>query len=145
MPLRGFFPVSSKPDAILPKRSTCLSAGYDFFAYEDQTLYAAKGPQLVKTGIKVCLPTSEFLMLCNRSSNPKKRGMFLANGVGIVDADYIDNPDNEGEIGFLFTVTKDITLHRGDKIGQGIFLPYSLASDDDAKGTRSGGFGSTGQ
>ena len=71
--------------------------------------------------------------------------MFLANGVGIVDADYIDNPDNEGEIGFLFTVTKDTTLHRGDKIGQGIFLPYSLVSDDDASGSRSGGFGSTGQ
>ena len=131
--------------AVLPKRSTYFSAGYDFFAYEDQTLYADKGPQLVKTGIKVSLPANELLMLCNRSSNPTKRGMFLANGVGIVDADYMDNPDNEGEVGFLFTVTKDVTIHKGDKIGQGIFLPYELPSDDDAGGTRSGGFGSTGK
>jgi len=35
-------------------------------------------------------------MIALRSSTPKKKGLILANGIGIIDADYVDNPDNEG-------------------------------------------------
>ena len=87
----------------------------------------------------------EYLMLCNRSSNPKKKGLVLANGVGIVDADYYENPDNDGHIMFAFFNIKDedIEIKKGDAIGQGIFQKYYSVDNDNAQGERLGGFGST--
>ena len=85
-------------------------------------------------------------MLCNRSSFGK-RGMSLANGVGIIDADYYGNPTNDGNLGFLLKNNTDqpITIEQNEKIGQGIFMKYLIADDDKATGTRTGGFGSTGK
>lgn len=129
----------------LPERSTAKSAGYDFFVPED-TVCKSHQITLVKTGVKAVFPDDEVLLLFNRSSNPKKKGLIVANGVGVVDADYYNNPDNEGEIGGLFynTLDEDITLKAGEKIMQGIFVKYNITEDDTAKGERKGGFGSTG-
>lgn len=69
----------------LPERSTAVSAGYDFFNPEEVEIQPNQ-IKYVKTGIKAAFPEGEMLMLCNRSSNPKKKGLVLANGVGIVDA-----------------------------------------------------------
>lgn len=103
-------------------------------------------PFLVPTGIKAWMQADEFLMLANRSSNPLKRRLVLPNGVGIVDADYFDNESNEGEIFFqlLNFGVKDVVIKKGERIGQGIFIPYLLA-DNDQQPTheRQGGFGST--
>jgi len=80
-----------------------------------------------------------------RSSCPLKSWLILANGVGIIDSDYYNNPDNEGHI-FLQLINlspTNIILHKGDKIGQGIILPYFLAEGDAATAARAGGFGST--
>ncbi len=65
----------------------------------------------------------EFLQLANRSSNPLKRFLVLTNGVGVIDSDYYNNPDNEGHIMFQFTNFgfADVTIHKGERIGQGIF------------------------
>jgi dUTP pyrophosphatase len=74
---------------------------------------------------------------------------MMPNGVGIVDADYYNNSSNEGEIFFQFINfgINDVKIKKGERIGQGIFLPYLLADGDDkvAKASRQGGFGSTGQ
>ena len=88
-----------------------------------------------------------MLVLCNRSSNPKKKGLILINGVGIIDSDYADNLDNEGEIAFAFmNITKEpVEIIAGDKLGQGIFVKYGITDDDNAEGERTGGFGSTGR
>lgn len=69
----------------LPERSTAISAGYDFYNPEEVEIQAGQ-IKYVKTGVKAVFPEGEMLMLCNRSSNPKKKGLVLANGVGIVDA-----------------------------------------------------------
>lgn len=134
----------------LPKRSTELSAGYDFFAPEDVIVLPMKAnsqPILVRTGIKAYMPKDEFLMICNRSSNPAKKHLVVPNGIGVVDSDYVDNPDNEGEIGFLFYNLSDemVFIKKGDKLGQGIFVKFATTDDDDASGKREGGFGSTGK
>ena len=162
---------------ILPKRQTKNAAGYDFCAsqdfvlpsiwilnfvkifkalrnqkeltnqdYEDATQVLK--PYLVPTGIKAYMKDNEFLMLANRSSAPLKRGLILPNGVGIVDADYYNNPSNEGEIFFQLVNfgVKDYTIKKGERIGQGIFLPFLTADDEDAPITeRVGGFGSSGK
>lgn len=129
----------------LPERSTAKSAGYDFTAIED-TMVAYGGVTYVRTGIKAKFPNDEMLMLCNRSSNPKKKELVLINGVGIVDSDYYGNADNDGEICFAFKSLNPTGtfIKAGEKIGQGIFIKYGITEDDAATGSRNGGFGSTG-
>ena len=102
-------------------------------------------PTLVKTGIKSYMQDDEVLMLYNRSSNPKNKGLILANSVGVIDKDYYGNSDNDGHIMFAFFNIKDedITIKKGEAIGQGVFQKYFVADNDQAEGERVGGFGST--
>ena len=102
-------------------------------------------PSLVSTGVKCYLEPGYYLELSVRSSTPLKHWLILANGVGIIDADYADNEDNEGEIFFqLINLSPfDIYLKKGDIIGQGIIKRYEVTDDDMAEGERTGGFGST--
>lgn len=132
----------------LPERKTKYSAGYDVEAAEDVTVPSFKKgmkPTLVKTGIKAYMQDNEYLMLVNRSSNPGKKGLILANSVGIIDKDYYENPDNDGHVMFAFYNIKDedVEIKKGDCIGQAIFMPFLVADNDEAKGERTGGFGST--
>lgn len=132
----------------LPMRKTKYSAGYDFEAAEDCTIPTFKpgmAPTLIKTGIKAYMLDDEMLCLYNRSSNPKKKGLVLANSVGIVDKDYYENPDNDGHIMFAFYNIKDTDteIKKGECIGQGIFEKYFVTDEDNAIGERTGGFGST--
>lgn len=135
-------------DIKLPERSTLNSAGYDFFAIEDVTLPAKKLTR-VMTGVKCELMSNQVLILANRSSNPSKKGLILANGIGVVDADYYGNPDNDGEMGFEFynILDEDIVIKKGEKLGQGIIIKFDKTEDDYISNpykTRVGGFGSTG-
>ena len=132
----------------LPERKTKYSAGYDVEAAEDCVIPAFKlgqAPTLVKTGLKAYMPEAEYLMLCNRSSNPKKKGLVMANSIGIIDSDYYENPDNDGHFMFAFFNIKaeDIEIKKGDVIGQAIFQKYLTVDNDKAEGERVGGFGST--
>lgn len=132
----------------LPERSTANSAGYDFFAIEDVVI-PAKTTMRIMTGVKCELMPYMFLLLANRSSNPSKKSLVLMNGVGIVDADYYSNPDNDGEIGFEFhnVATVDTVIKKGEKLGQGIIIKFIQTEDDEMANssvTRVGGFGSTG-
>lgn len=160
----------------LPVRATKNAAGYDFFCAQDfvlpsiwkmnfikvlvalyrqktitqqdlQDAQAILKPYLVPTGIKAYMQPEEYLMLANRSSNPLKRSMILPNGVGIIDADYYNNEDNEGEIFFQMINfgLKDVHLKKGERLGQGIFMPFLLADNEQQpKQVRQGGFGSSG-
>ncbi len=132
----------------LPVRKTKHSAGYDVEAAEDTIIPSFKKgmkPILVKTGIKSYMQENEYLMLANRSSNPGKKGLILANSVGIIDKDYYGNSDNDGHIMFAFYNIKDedVEIKKGDCIGQAIFMPFLIADNDEAEGKRIGGFGST--
>ncbi len=135
-------------DIHMPVRKTKYSAGYDVEAAEDCIVPAFKpgqAPTLIKTGLKAYMPEDEYMMLCNRSSNPKKKGLVLANSVGIIDADYYGNPDNDGHIMFAFYNIKeeDVEIKKGDCIGQAIFMKFGVVDNDTAEGERLGGFGST--
>ena len=160
----------------LPVRATAHSAGYDFYVAEqivipsyrklskmmkgyvapeipypmDDMKRITKGlglrPSLVPTGVKCQLDDDKYLEISMRSSTPLNSWLILANGIGIIDSDYYNNPDNEGEIFFqvINLSPVDIVLNPGDKIGQGIIKTYSVVEDDAATGERTGGFGSTG-
>jgi len=143
--IRGFELIEGKGGR-LPERATEHSAGYDFFAIEDVKILP-KNIRVVWTGVKAYMPPNEVLKIYNRSSNALKKGIMLSNGVGVVDADYYNNPDNEGDIGFSFyNFTNEIvTIKKGDKLGQGIFEKYYVADNDIHGGARMGGYGSTGK
>ena len=132
----------------LPVRKTKYSAGYDIEAAEDTIIPSLKKgmkPTLVKTGIKAYMGEDEVLILANRSSNPGKKGLILANSIGVIDSDYYENPDNDGHIMFAFYNIKDedIEIKKGDAIGQGIFQKFLITDNDVSQGQRTGGFGST--
>ena len=131
----------------LPTKGSKYAAGYDFInptgVWVNRT-----GVTYVKTGVKAKFPNDVALLLLNRSSNPKKKGLFLANGIGLVDADYYNNADNEGEICFAFMTTGEeaVWIGPGEKLGQGMFIKYQDITNlnTDEVSERSGGFGSTG-
>ena len=132
----------------LPKRSTKYAAGYDVEAAEDTIIPTFKPgvkPTLIPTGLKAYMQDDEMLCLYNRSSNPKKKGLVLANSVGIVDKDYYGNADNDGHIMYAMWNFKneDVKIEKGERIGQAIFQKYLIADNDSADGERTGGFGST--
>lgn len=150
MRLRGFEVVKGYEDKKinLPVRKTKFSAGYDVEAAEDICIMPFKfgdKPTLVPTGLKAYCADDEYFMLLNRSSNPFKKGLVLANSVGIIDKDYYGNPDNDGHFYFAYYnfFKEPLYIKKGDVIGQVIFQKYLLVDDDVASGERLSGFGST--
>ena len=130
----------------LPKRATKFSAGYDIYSIRDFNLQPRQTIKL-PTGIKVQLDDDKLLLIAPRSGHGFKYKVQLYNTVGIVDADYYNNENNEGHIWVkLYNDSPDgETLHikAGDAICQGIILPFFKVEGDDADGKREGGFGST--
>ena len=118
---------------------------YTLDKVKDITKATKSKPTLVPTGIKCKLDPNTYLELSVRSSTPLKYWLILANGVGIIDADYYSNPDNDGEIFFqLINLSPvDILIQKGEVIGQGIIKNFLITEDDAAAGERTGGFGST--
>lgn len=157
MKQRGFEVISAfqEQEINVPKRATKGAAGYDFEAAETvivpsiwalQEQGIAPKPVLIKTGIKAYMLKNEYLELVSRSSNPLKRFLLLANGVGVIDCDYYNNENNEGHIMFQFLNFgyEAVTIEKGERIGQGIFKQFYLADDDTVETERTGGFGSSG-
>ena len=150
MKIRGFEKVAKYADVDfpMPERKTELSAGYDFCLPEEVTLEPGK-LQLVPTGIKAYMQPGEWLGMHIRSSMAVKKRLMLVNNVGIIDADYYNNPDNEGHImlALLNMGENPITLPKGERVAQGIFYNYLTADGDEKvnKAVRGGGFGSTGK
>lgn len=146
--MRCFEKISSKLDdekIILPKRSTSGSAGYDFFSPDDYEI-PAKGDLLIKTGIKAKMMDDECLFIYPRSSIGIKHDIMLKNTVGVVDSDYYNNKDNEGEImvSLRNLSDKNFLLKKGERFCQGIFQKILLTYDDASTQEREGGIGSTG-
>ena len=141
--IAGYAHVSDLP---MPERKTGKSAGYDLSAAETVSLDPGNAV-LVPTGVKVYMEPDEVLLIFIRSSLAVKHHLILANQVGVIDGDYVDNPDNEGQIlvPLLNWGTEPVVVQRGERIAQAIFVRFAITDDDRAEGDRSGGFGSTGR
>lgn len=102
---------------------------------------------IIPTNVKASMPDDEVLMLYIRSSIGIKHHVTLANGTGIIDADYFSNPDNDGNIGICLQNNSDeiVSFKKGERIMQGIFVKYAVCDSDDTNEVRKGGFGSTGK
>ena len=127
-------------NATMPERATKGSAGYDISASETVTIQPGE-IKLVSTGLAIQMEQDDVMLLIDRSSNPRKRGLILSNSVGVIDHDYFPN-----EFKGMFTniTDKPVTVEAGQRIMQAVFVKYGLVDDDNALGQRTGGFGSTG-
>ena len=134
-------------DVRLPDRADHGSAGYDFYAPVDYVL-APGEKKTIWTDVKAYMDESTMLKIYIRSSMAIKFDIVLANQVGIIDASYYDNPENEGNIGICLKNLGDepYFINKGDRIAQGIFEDYDIVDNDHPRNaTRLGGTGSTGR
>jgi dUTP pyrophosphatase len=133
-----------RPDVPLPEPATAGSAGFDLAASADVTI-EPRAIALIPTGLVIAVPRGHFLGIFARSSTPLKRGLVVANGVGVVDSDY-RGPKDEIRIQVLNITAAPVHVQRGDRIAQGIVIPFVRVRWQEQKpAVRSrGGFGSTG-
>ena len=130
----------------LPAYGTDEAAGFDLAAARDTTV-RARQIALVPTGLVIEVPTGHCLGIFARSSTPLKRGLMVANGVGIIDPDYA-GPTDEVMIQVLNITDSDVHVRRGDRLAQGIILPAPRVTWDEVGEIREatrGGFGATGR
>lgn len=135
---------TSSVDIKMPQRATKYSAGYDFYSPTDYVLQPNE-MKLIFSDIKAQMESDDVLILCTTSGMGKK-GIVLANAIGVIDADYYNNVNNEGNIGFMLrnTSQSQYEIKVGDKIGQGIFVKYlTVENENVVDKERVGGFGST--
>lgn len=129
----------------LPEPATGGAAGFDLAAAADIEI-PPRGIRLVGTGLVIAVPDGHFLGIFARSSTPLKRGLMVANGVGIIDSDYC-GPDDEIRIQVLNITDAPVNIARGDRLAQGIVLPSPRIEWEEVQELERpsrGGFGSTG-
>lgn len=144
--MRKFEKVSKYNDIELPypKRATKYSAGYDLALSKD-IIFKKNKITMVPTGYKALMNENDTLLIFARSSLCIKYNLSLANGVGVVDKDYYNSKNNEGEIFIpILNFGKKVKLPKGERIAQAIFIEYNkIDNEDENNNIRIGGFGSS--
>ena len=138
----GAMPLEEIP---LPRRATAGSAGYDFVSPLEVTV-PPEGTALIPTGIRAEMDSGWVLLLFPRSSLGFRHGLRLSNTVGVIDSDYAF-AKNEGHIMVKLRnpLSAPVTIGRGERFCQGVFLPFGTAAEEEDFTERSGGIGSTGR
>lgn len=134
------------PSVPLPAYGTAAAAGFDLAASTDVEV-PPRGIRLIPTGLVIAVPEGHFLAIFARSSTPLKRGLMVANGVGVVDSDYC-GPADEIRVQVINVTDAPVMVSRGDRLAQGIVLAAPRVEWDEqtaATGASRGGFGSTGR
>ena len=150
MKMRGFEIVKeemrkTKGEITFPTRGSKVSAGYDFYSPVDIILKPNE-KTCVWSDIKAYMQEGEVLLLFVRSSIGIKKGLALSNGTGVIDADYYSNSSNDGNIGIALYNYSDkiVEIKKGERICQGVFIPFLEADNGNTDKKRVGGIGSTG-
>lgn len=144
--VRGFEKVSGYDNAIIPTRKTAKSSGYDIHIYTTTPVtIKPKETKMFTTGIKAYMPDDEFLAIYVRSSVGIKKHLMLNNATAVIDSDFYNNKENEGNIAIALYNYGDepITLEPMERVAQGVFQKYYIVDNDNATQKRVGGIGST--
>ena len=130
----------------LPAYQTAGSAGFDIYARENTSI-ASKSIALVPSNLIIATPPGYMLVVASRSSTPKRKGLMVANGIGIVDSDY-SGPEDEVKILVYNFTDNEVIVEKGERIAQGLFVKIEQGQWEEVEEMQSptrGGFGSTGK
>ncbi|MBI5530344.1 MAG: dUTP diphosphatase [Candidatus Doudnabacteria bacterium] len=133
------------PSIEIPKYHTKESAGFDLASSVDISIAPGEVAK-IPTGLVIASPSGYFLLITSRSSLALKKGLNMANGVGVIDPDYAGPNDQVHIIVQNFT-DHSVEIQKGERLAQGIFLPIQqveLEETDLTRETDRGGIGSTG-
>ncbi len=133
------------PDAIIPEYKTYGSCAFDFASIEDATVAPGEIVRL-RTGLVIKVPEGNTLLVVCRSSTPKKYGLCVPQGIGVIDQDYC-GPSDEIHLQLLNFTKMPVIVHKGDRLAQGLLVPIVLATWNKIETVTNpdrGGFGSTG-
>ena len=128
----------------LPTYATEGSVGFDLLARETVTIEPGR-IELVPGNVVVEVPTGYMLAVASRSSTPKKKGLTPPHGFGVIDRDYC-GPEDEVKIQVYNFSEAPVTVERGEKIAQGVFVrvdQFEWQEVDSIRDESRGGFGST--
>jgi len=133
-----------RDDVEIPKYQTDGAAAFDL-ASADEITVPPKSLKLVPTGLVIGTPPGHVLILASRSSLFKKKGLVLANGIGVVDSDYT-GPEDQIFLAVFNQMDIEVNIEAGERIAQGMIMPVVRAEffEGEANGESRGGFGSTG-
>ncbi|MBI2552236.1 dUTP diphosphatase [Candidatus Uhrbacteria bacterium] len=129
----------------LPEYQTPGSVAFDLAASEDTTV-PPREIRLIPTGLVICTPPGHILLVATRSSTPMKKGLMLANGIGIIDQDFC-GPDDEIKLQLFNFTDQPVEIKKGDRLAQGLFLKLDRVEWEEVSQLENktrGGFGSTG-
>ncbi len=133
------------PQATLPTYQTPGAAAFDIALIEDVVI-PPRGLIKTRTGLVIQVPAGHFLQIVSRSSNAVKKGITMANGLGVVDGDYC-GPNDEIFLVIANLTDAEVKLSAGDRVAQGLILPVARVSIEEVQemtGPDRGGHGSTG-
>lgn len=135
------------PNAVAPEYKTAGAAAFDFGLMDDVVI-PPRSFLRVPTGLVIQIPERHVLLIVSRSSNPEKKGITMANGVGVIDSDYRGPNDTISLLLENITDT-EVRLAAGDRVAQGMFVPVPTVRFEEIIGEIDaqdrGGFGSTGK
>ena len=134
------------PTVPMPAYATEGAAAFDLAASAD-VVVPPHAIALVPTGLVVAVPAGHFLAILARSSTPLKRGLMVANGMGVVDSDYC-GPADEVKIQVINVTDLPVRVAAGDRLAQGMVLAAPRVTFEEVAATGKasrGGFGSTGR
>lgn len=129
----------------LPIYETKGSVGFDLLAREDVEIKVGE-IALIPANVIVEVPKGYALIVASRSSTPRKHGLTKPHGIGVIDNDYC-GPEDEVKIQVHSFQNKDVTIKKGTKIAQGLFVKVDqleFEEVEEMEGESRGGFGSTG-
>ena len=129
----------------LPVYETAGAVGFDLLARE--TVFIQQGKiELIPANVIIQVPEGYSLLVFSRSSTPRKHGLTKPHGVGVIDQDYC-GPEDEILIQVYNFTENPVTIERGQKIAQGLFVRtdrFVFEEVDQIASETRGGFGSTG-
>ena len=133
-------------EIILPTRGSKISAGYDFYSPVDIEIQP-NSKVTIWSDVKTYMGDNEVLLLFVRSSIGIKKGLRLSNSTGVIDSDYYSNVSNDGNIGIaLHNYTSEVVrIEKGERVCQGVFVPFLTADTGNTDTVRNAGIGSTGK
>jgi len=129
----------------LPRYETNGSVGFDLIARET-VIIQPREISLIPGNVIVEVPTGYALIIASRSSTPRKKGVKFPHAIGIIDQDYCGEGD-EIKIQVMNFIDQPVTINRGDKIAQGLFMrceQFEWEEVEEMGQKTRGGFGSTG-